>query len=381
MQRILILFIISILFITSCSKNKKGEDFEPVDLEEITQTGTFKVLWSKELNDGKKAYGYQLIPSIDDDKVYVAGQWGEVMRLSTSNGSTDWNVELGYEISSGPGVGVDILAIGTPEGFVVALDKNTGAEKWNVRLSSEILSPPIVDNNMVIVRAQDGRVYSLNAETGARNWLFDTNMSELTRRGNSIPVVKAGRVYIGFDSGKVAAIKQESGEVIWSQNVIDANGKTELDRLVDIDGDMALIATDLYLSSAVGKTISVATESGRVMWSKDVGSANGVTASRNNLYILDQESNVYALNRTSGTEEWSTSELKYRKTTRPIFYLGDVIVGDIDGYIHVLDGENGEFLARTRLGKSEFYSNVVNDGSLMIAYNKDGTLTAFEYSR
>ena len=381
MQRILILFIISLLFVSSCSKNKKGDKYEPIDIEDIVQKGQFKVLWTKEFNDGEKTYGYQLVPYIDNDDIYVADQQGEISKLVAVSGIKKWTVDLGFEISAGPGVGSDILVLGTPEGNVVALDKATGSQKWSVRLSSEILSPPIVDNNLVVVRSQDGRVYALNAETGKRNWLFDTNIPNLSLRGNSKPVVKAGRVYIGFDNGKVAAIKQESGEVIWSQNVIDAEGKTELARIVDIDGEMALIATDLYLSSAVGKTISIATESGRVMWSKDVGSAKGVTASRNNLYILDLESNVHALNRTSGVEDWKTSELNYRKTTKPVFYLGDVVVGDYEGYIHILDGENGKSLARKRMGKSEFYTHPVSNGNLIVAYNKDGTLTAFEYSR
>ena len=381
MQRILILFIISLLFVSSCSKNKKGDKYEPIKIEDIVQNGQFKVLWTKDLNDGKKAYGYQLVPYIDREDIYVAGQQGQVSKLEASTGVQKWTVDLGFEISAGPGVGSKILVLGTPEGNVVALDKNSGSQIWSVRISSEILSPPIVDNNLVVVRSQDGRVYALNAETGKRNWLFDTNIPNLTLRGNSKPVVKAGRVYIGFDNGKVAAIKQESGEVIWSQNVIDTDGKTELARIVDIDGEMALIATDLYLSSAIGKTISVATESGRIMWSKDIGSAKGVTASRNNLYILDLESNIHALNRTSGTAEWKTSEFKYRKTTKPIFYLGDVVVGDLDGYIHIIDGENGKILARTRMGKSEFYTHPVSNGKMLVAYNKDGTLTAFEYSR
>ena len=381
MQRILILIIISLLFVSSCSKNKKEEKYEPIKMTDVTQQGRFKILWSKEFEDGDKAYGFQLIPFFDKKDIYVAGQDGRVSKIVAESGVQDWSIELGKEISAGPGVGNNILVVGTPEGQIIALDKNSGTQLWDVRISSEILSPPIVDNNTVIARAQDGRVYSLNAETGKRNWLFDTNIPNLTLRGNSKPVVKAGRVYIGFDNGKVAAIKQESGEVIWSQNVIDTEGKTELARIVDIDGDMALIASDLYLSSAIGKTISVATESGRVMWEKDIGSAKGVTASRNNLYILDLESNIHALNRTSGTEEWKTTAFKYRKSTRPIFYLGDVMFGDYDGYIHVLDGENGKVLARARMGKSEFYSHPVSNGSMVVAYNKDGTLTAFEYSR
>ncbi|HOP22547.1 MAG TPA: outer membrane protein assembly factor BamB [Gammaproteobacteria bacterium] len=381
MQRILSVLFLTLLFTISCSSNKKDKKFEPVELEKITQQGHFKTLWTKKLDSGDKAFGYELIPFVDGKDVFVADKKGNVLKLDLQNGSTIWSTDLEVELSAGPGVGSDILLLGTPEGQVIALNKETGAMIWKSLLSSEILSPPVIENNMAIVRAQDGKVYALNAENGNREWLFDTNIPNLTLRGNSKPIVRAGRVYIGFDNGKVAAIKQESGDVIWLQSVIDTQGKTELARIVDIDGNMALIATDLYLSSADGKTVAVATESGRVMWSQDVGSANGVTASRTDLFVLDDLSNVHALNRTDGSKKWKTTEYKYRMLTRPVFYLGDIIVGDVDGYIHVIDGTDGKTLARNRMGKDSFYSAPVISGSTVISYNKDGTLTAFEYSR
>ncbi len=384
MKRVLFLIALILLINVSCTSDKKKskkEKFEPVKLEDIVEQGQFKRLWTKKLADSKKAYGYKLIPFVDNKNVYVASQNGDVIMFDLETGNQKWSVDLKQELSAGPGVGDNILLLGTPEGEVIALSKENGSLLWTVKVSSEILSPPVIDNQLAIVRAQDGRVYALDTKDGERKWLFDTNIPNLTLRGNSTPVVRAGRIYIGFDNGKVAAIKQESGDVIWLQNVVDSKGKTELARIVDIDGDMALISTDLYLSSAVGKTIAVATESGRVMWSKDMGSAAGVSASRNHLYIVDKDSNVRALNRTDGTEEWKTTGYKNRLLNKPIFYLGDIIISDFEGYVHVLDGENGNTIARTRMGKSAFYSNPVGSGSILLAYNKDGTLTAFEYSR
>lgn len=384
MQKLLIAIILPLILTTSCSifqgKDKKKK-FEPAKLENIVQQGEFVKLWSKKFDGGKKSYGYKLVPHIDKNHVYVASLKGIVTKMDIETGDQIWSIDLDMELSAGPGVGSSILVLGTPEGYAVALDKEDGKQLWTVKLSSEILSPPVIDNELAIIRSQDGRVYALDAHDGERKWLFDTNIPNLTLRGNSTPVVKAGRIYIGFDNGKVAAIKQESGDVIWLQNVVDSNGKTELARIVDIDGDMALVATDLYLSSAVGKTMAVATESGRIMWSKDYGSSAGVTASRTKLFIIDSDSNVRALKRTDGGEEWKTTSFKNRLLTKPVFYLGDIVVGDLEGYIHVLDGDSGNIIARTRVGKSGFYTQPVVSGSVLIAYNKDGDLSAFEFSR
>ena len=382
MKKILFIITITLVFAISCSsKNKKKTDRDPIKLPKIEQVGIFKKLWSKKLEGGKESAGFKLIPLIDRNSVYVADQAGEVLKLDADSGKNIWTTKLDIELSAGPGVGSQVLVVGTTEGQAIALDKDSGSQLWTVKLSSEIISPPVIDNQIAIIRAQDGKVFALNTKNGKREWMFDTNIPNLTLRGNSKPIVKAGRVYIGFDNGKVAAIKQETGEVIWLQNVVDAKGKTELTRIVDIDGDMALIATDLYLSSAVGKTIAVATESGRVMWSKDIGSAAGVTASRSNLFVVDNKSNIHALNRENGTDEWQTKEYNYRQLTRPAYYLGDLVAGDFDGYIHVINGDDGSTLARSRMGKLDFYSAPVVSSSMLLAYNKDGTLTAFEYSR
>ncbi len=382
MKKILFLLSIILLINISCSSNdKKKKKQEPFKLPKIEQVGSFKKLWSKKLSGGKKLDGYKLIPSIDGNSLFVADIEGNVLKVDAETGKTLWHTELSLELSAGPGVGDDSIVVGTTEGQAIAMNKETGAQTWTVKLSSEIISPPVLDNQLAIIRTQDGKIYALNTQNGQREWFFDTNIPNLTLRGNSKPIVKAGRVYIGFDNGKVAAIKQETGEVIWLQNVVDAKGKTELTRIVDIDGDMALIATDLYLSSAVGKSIAVATESGRVMWSKDTGSAVGVTASRSNLFVVDTKSNIHALNREDGSDQWHTTEFTYRQLTKPAYYLGDLVVGDFDGYIHVINGDDGTTLARTRMGKRSFYSAPVVSASMLVAYNKDGTLTAFEYSR
>ena len=382
MQRLLVLLSLTLLMTISCkSTNKNYKKFEPQDIESIENKGQLTKKWSYKLDSSKVAYGYKLVPFLDGNDLYVASQKGEVVKLNSDTGSSQWSVDLDTELSAGPGVGEDYIVVGSPEGEVFALKESNGQRQWSVILSSEILSPPIIHNGAVIIRTQDGRVFSLNVKDGSRNWLFDTNIPNLTLRGNSKPIVRAGRIFIGFDNGKVAAIQQDTGDVIWLQNVVDTKGKTELARIVDIDGDMALIATDLYLSSAIGKTIAVATESGRVMWSIDNGSAAGVTASRTSLFMIDNESNVHALNRSDGSEVWKTNLFRYRKLTKPSFYLGDVIVGDYEGYIHILDGTNGQMLARTRIGKDEFFSEPIVLGDLLVAYNKDGTLEAYEYTR
>lgn len=375
MKKLMLLVLSLSLF--ACSSK---DEIKPNDLVDFDSVGRIKVKWKKNLSSADKSYGYQLVPAYANGNIFVADQKGQVFAFDAESGAKQWSVELELPLSAGPGVSETVLVVGDAEGSVVALDLQSGDEIWRTKVSSEVLSQPVIDRSRVVIRSLDGRVYGFDTKDGSRKWVYDSNIPALTLRGYSAPIAKGGLLYIGFDNGTLAALNIEDGSELWKQNVINQKGKTEIDRISDIDGDMAVIATDLYLSSAAGKTISVATESGRILWSRDIGSTSGVTVSRRSLFLTDSEAVVHQLNRSDGVESWSQSDLKNRHLTKPAFYLGDVLVGDFDGYIHLLDGNNGTTLARFRAGDKAFYNSPLVIGDMAYSYNVDGTLTAFQYN-
>lgn len=377
MKRFPVYFLL--LFLVACGSKK--DEIKPNELLDLSEQGVIKTLWKRDLKSSERAYGYKLVPAEQNGSLYVATQAGNVYSLDAKTGKSNWQTDLDVEVSAGPGVGDTVLVLGGPEGQVVALDIDTGTEIWRTSVSSEVLSPPVVDRNKVVVRTQDGRIYGFSIQTGKRDWSFDTNIPNLTLRGNSTPIAKGGRIYVGFDNGRVAALNIIDGSVLWQQNVINSQGKTEIDRIADIDGDIAVIATDLYLSSAADKTLSVATESGRALWSQNIGSVTGVTVSRRSLYLTDNQSTVHQLNRTDGSKGWSQKDLLNRNLTKPTFYLGDLVVGDFEGYLHVLDGVSGAVINRIRVGGDQFYHAPVVAGDVIYTYNHDGTLTALQFNK
>ncbi|MCB1581567.1 MAG: outer membrane protein assembly factor BamB [Marinicella sp.] len=371
--------LLMVFLLAACGN--KNEETKPSELNDISEIGRFTVLWKHQLKEADDAYGYQLIPAENNGNLYVASQPGEVVSFDAKTGKVNWKVNLEVEISAGPGIGDTLLVLGGPEGKVIALDIDTGTQLWETNVTSEVLSPPVIDRNKVVVRTQDGRVYGFSIQTGEREWVFDTNIPNLTIRGNSKPIAKGGRIYIGFDNGKVAALNIIDGTVLWQQNVINRQGKTEIDRIADIDGDIAVVATDLYLSSAADKTMSVATESGRVLWSQNIGSVTGVTVSRRSLYLSDNQSIVHELNRMDGSRGWSQDQLLNRNLTRPSYYLGDLLVGDFEGYLHVIDGVKGELINRIRTGGDRLYGAPVVIGDTFYTYNYDGQIMAIRYTK
>ncbi len=376
MKKLPTLFVL--LLLVACSKK---DEIKPNELIDFSETGAFSVKWKKSFGSADKSFGYQLLPAFAKGQIFIATQKGRVSALNAESGLTNWDVDLDMELSAGPGVSNTLLVVASPEGEVVTLDIDSGSELWRATVTSEVLSPPVIDRNKVIIRTQDGRVYGFEVQSGERAWVFDTNIPNLTLRGTSTPIARGGRLYVGFDNGRVAALDIDDGSVLWQQDVVQNQGKTEIDRIADIDGDIDVVATDLYIASAANKTMSVATESGRVLWRQDLGSVTGVTVSRRSLYLSDNDSVIYQLNRADGSQGWSQDALKYRDITKPVFYLGDVIVGDLEGYLHILDGATGEFLNRKKVGGKGFYHAPLVVGEVGYSYSLDGTLTAFTYQR
>ncbi|KAA3645585.1 MAG: hypothetical protein DWP95_04045, partial [Proteobacteria bacterium] len=232
----------------------------------------------------------------------------------------------------------------------------------------------------VVIRSLDGRIYGLGINNGERQWLFSSEVPNLTLRGTSTPLAKGGRLYVGLDNGDVVALNIMDGVVMWQQNVVNNQGKTEIDRLSDIDGDMGVVATDLYVSSAANKTLAVATESGQLLWRNNHGSSSGVTVSRRFIYLADNNSVVRQIDRSNGELGWVIEDFINRELSRPVFYLGDLVFTDLAGYVHVIDAFTGKILNRKQMGKNHFFGSPVVDGNIIYTYNKDGTLTAFRYS-
>lgn len=366
-----------VLILTACSSK---DEIKPQELTDFTPEGSFQLLWQKKLKSKQDSFGYQLRPAPMGSALYTADVDGGVYRYQAESGQLAWQTKVNHVISAGPGVSETIIVVAGPDGQVTALDVDTGSQLWQIQVSSEVLSPPVIDRNRVIIRSLDGRVYGLGINDGERQWLFSSEVPNLTLRGTGTPMAKGGRLYVGLDDGDVVALNIMDGDVIWQQNVVNNQGKTEIERLSDIDGDMGVVATDLYVSSAANKTLAVATESGQLLWRNNHGSSHGVTVSRRFIYLTDNQSVIRQVDRSNGEPGWLVDDFKHRDMTRPVFYLGDLVIGDIEGYIHVIDAFTGKILNRQQMGSDNFYGAPVVEGNVIYAYNKDGTLTAFRYT-
>jgi len=372
----------AILLLNGCSWIKSwGDDDddpdEPAKLVEFEPTLRVGEIWSTGVGDGLDKAGRQLWPAYASGTLYAADYEGLLMAIDAQSGNKRWEIKTKLPFSGGPGISDNLLLMGTQNGEVFAFDATTGTQLWSATVTSEVLAAPGEADGVVVVRCIDGRIFGLDADTGQRLWIYDHNVPLLTLRGNAPPLLRAGVAFIGYDGGQVVALRVADGTLMWEETLVSTEGRTELDRLSDIDGQLVFIASDLLVSSYKGRLASLAADSGRLLWFKEISSATGVAVDRVNLAVSDKEGNVWMLDRRNGAEAWKNDQLKNRGLTRPVFFGGFAVVGDQDGYLHWINVSDGHFAAREKAGGKGFAGPPLVVGNTLYAMTRKGKLIAY----
>ncbi|QKK02728.1 MAG: outer membrane protein assembly factor BamB [Pseudomonadota bacterium] len=353
------------------------ESLAPAELADIEQTVPVRQLWSTNTGRGLSRSQPNLRPYHDGQHVWVADHRGQITAVNAASGATERQFETDLMISAGPAVYDGLLLVGTFDGELVAMNAESGAIRWRVQLSSEVLSYPLLHDGVIVVRCIDGRVFGLDRSDGARLWIYDRGVPLLTLRGNSDPLARAGQVFVGYDDGTVVGLRVADGSVVWEQAISTGEGRTELERLADIDGPMVIVGNELYVVTYHGRLASLALESGRILWVSDVASSRGVSLRRTQLAVSGSDGSVLTVDRRNGSTVWRDDSLLRRGLTRPVFYGSLLVVADAEGYLHFYDGDTGRFVARQRAGKSPPAAAPLVVDNVVYLLDSEGRLSAW----
>lgn len=350
---------------------------EPTALAEFTPTASVSRIWTASAGEGEGRLGIRQGPVVADGRVFAAAVDGGVTAYDLATGARAWHHESELPLSGGPGAGEGLVVVGSLEGDVVALDAATGAERWTAKVPNEVIAAPVVGQGLVLVRSNDGRLTAFDAGSGDRRWFWNRELPSLTVRGNDSPVLGPGYVFIGNDDGTLAALALADGRPLWDQVVSPADGRTELDRMADVDGAPVLDDTRLFASSYKGQTVAIDAPNGRVLWSSENGGAGRVGAASDRLVVADRGGVVWALDKASGSAYWSQPALARRSTGSAAIHGDHAVVGDFDGYLHWLQLDTGAFAARARAGGDAIRGAPVVADGILVVQDIGGDLSAW----
>ena len=374
--------IAATLVLASCGMfGDKDDELEPKELVKFESTVKIKRLWSTKVGGDSEFLLVGLRPVGDGNLIYAASQDGKVVAIDPDNGKPRWKADLEVEISAGPGVGEGVLAVATKDGFVITLDAGSGVEQWRANAGGEILAQPLIKDDLVVVQTIDNRLIALARFDGSQRWEIEQTMPVLTMRGASSPMLVGSLVIAGFDNGRLAAINIETGDIEWDSMLALSTGRSDLDRLADIDGAIAVVGQDVYAAGYQGRVASIAAESGQVLWSREISSHVGMAADWNSVYTARDDGEVIALTRVNGAETWRNDDLLRRDPSLPVPFHTTVVVGDFEGYLHFFSSIDGKAVARLRQGKKAISSDPLVVANRLYVQSDDGSVAAYEVAQ
>ena len=318
---------------------------KPTPLKPIVERVGVRQDWQVSVG---KAGRFTFLPASGGPVVLSASNDGTVIRLD--NGKVVWRTNAGQKLSSGTASDGRLVVVGTYKGDVLAFDFETGKSAWTANVKGELVAAPAITEGLVIVRTSDNRVIALDGVDGKQRWNYQKSNPPLAVRSVAPPLPFGPFVMVGMPGGKIYALSLQNGAPSWEGTVSVPRGATELDRVSDVVTVPAVQGPQMCAVAFQGRAACFDMQSGTQMWSREVTSVAGITMDDRYVFVPDEQGVVHAFDRASGASIWRQDKLKYRLLSAPVALPLGLVVGDAEGFLHVLDRDNGEFISRMNVG-------------------------------
>ena len=346
-----LLVALLLISLAACSSNEKKEqqDLGPKSLDGIDEEISLSQQWRHQVGIGMgKAYA-RLQPAISGDDIYVASANGLVEALTLQSGATVWSTNLDTEITAAIAVHGSKGFVATANGDVIALNINDGSEAWRKNIKAEVLSVPVIQGDALALQTVDGKLHVLDVSNGNSRWSYDSNLPNLSLRGTSQPIFHGGSVIAGFASGKVVGLNAKNGMVLWQERIGIPAGRSELERLVDVDGRLLVKDDTLFVAGYQGHVMAIDLRNGKAMWKREASSYHGPLNGLGNIYLVSDDDHILAVDDQSTNDVWVQADLEGRQLSEPVLFANHIAVTDFEGYIHLVKQLDGTIVGRDQL--------------------------------
>ena len=351
---------------------------EPAELVDIQQEVRLRRVWSVSVGNGQGKQFNRLVPAMDSGTLYAASENGTVMAIDAANGDVRWRVRLRESLTGGVGAGSGMVMLGTRNAEVLVLNQSDGEIRWRASVSSEVVSPPQTNGDIVALQTIDDKLIALDVTDGRQRWIYETTLPVLTLRGTSHPIFVGGAVLAGFSNGTMVAVTAANGVWRWEERVAVPQGRYDIERVIDVDGELLLTGNNVVLASSYqGNLMGFDVQSGRIVWGMAASSHLGLAEGFGNIYYANPRSHLVAIRSNSETEVWGNESLDLRGVTAPTTYSNYLVVADFEGYVHLLSQIDGRIVGRVRADNDGVRARPLAVGNTLYVYGNSGRLTAY----
>jgi len=369
-----------VLFITvGCGGPPRAK---PTSLESIDASRSASVVWSARAGDVTVRDAVKLSPYVSSDSVFSADSNGKLSSFNRETGDVNWKIELDKNITSGVSGDDENVYVASGNGEVFAISQAIGGILWTSSVSSEVIAAPVAGPDYVVVRSIDGKVYALEKTSGERRWIYSYSVPALSIHGNGRPTVVADGVLVGLDNGKLVALRGSDGRVFWEVSLGNSSGRSEVEKLNDLDADVQVYEPYIYAVNYQGHVAQVDPAEGSAIWSSDVSSVAGLAVSDEQVIVTDEFDTVWAFDRANGATLWKQESMSNRRLTGPALTESGVItVGDVEGFLHMLSADDGSIVGRVKTGVGAIAGRPVIRDNNVFVQGRSGRIAAVDLSR
>lgn len=353
----------------------------PATLATIKPKVKFSEQWSKSIATAKSNEAFaKLKPAFYEDMVFSASSGGVVEASAKSNGRQLWRQQMKSEIVSGPAVNSSVVIVADAEAKLIALSSDTGQPLWQASVSNQVLAQPVIKANRVYAKTIDGKLYAFDLDSGKQVWRYSHGAPNLILRASSAPLVVGNVVLAGFADGKLDAINRLTGQLQWQRNVSYSQGGSDFERMNDIDATPLVKGGTVYVSSFHGEVAALSLKDGRFLWKKKISTYKDMAVNHNQLFVVDANSQLWALNRHNGMVLWHQKALHDRKLSAPVLTKNGLVVADGYGYLHMLSASTGEEIGRQAMTSASRGAALTVVGNNIYLLSNSGALSDYSYS-
>ncbi|MBF7687811.1 outer membrane protein assembly factor BamB [Acinetobacter rathckeae] len=374
-------FALTILAVAlvGCSSNKpKVEKIKPNPLPKLVQAKSLQQVFSHSVSASNKKDPLRLQMAVDQGVIYFIDPKKGTVDAFQGNKQL-WSSQI-YKtgvLSAGLEVGQGTVIAGNQKGELFGLEQSTGKILWKAQLSGPIITPSHIQLGRVITVTNDGNVYAHDVATGQQLWTYKLPNVALSLRGQATPVqLDPNNVLIATANSYVYGIDVVSGVPRLQRRVSVAEGRTDIQRVNDIDGDPVMMGQFLVTTSYQGQVTVTDLQQQQVVWTDNASSNKRPEVTRDAIYITTTDGKVIAYGLLTGQKLWENDQLLHRNLSNPVLLGSDLVVGDFDGALSLIDPTTGKITGRSTT-KGEVTSLRVVDNQLYVSTQK-GALSVWQ---
>ena len=366
-----LIVLCSIFIISSCSsmdglrfwKSDEIDPDEPKELVAFSNQKNIVIEWKNSFK-GENEIG-NFLPDFSAQNLFFSDASGNVSSINASTGDRNWSIELNF-LASGTSAGFGLVVVSDIDGNVIAVDQNDGSKLWSTNVKGEVLSKVAIDAKVVVVKTGSRELLGLDRENGEILWSYRSKLPLLTVRGSSSPVIVDDLVYVSFDNGRLGVFELNSGFQVWDGAISYVKGVSELENLIDSDSSPVVDGGLIYTTNYQGNLNIFDTAQKRSVWSYETSSFYSPIVSRGMLTIVEANSGLRSFALKTLQESWTNEDYINRDLSNAVSYKGSLVVGDFEGYVHVIDTLNGKTIGRKKISRKPIKSILSRSDSLYI---------------